>query len=215
MNTIEQTYYGLRDELKAKNSALAELITQAAASYEVKSNMCEAGIKGDLTVDNFKEKHGKLLPESHKKEQVQESDPLGLSNIDEAKRDYAVLFGVEPRAKANKKEVRPAIRKHNGTVDNFNEKNPFNGDRQAFTENDAPKTTCAKGDRALYDGLRSIGKITEAEHTKLVGKKPEGYENLNEGQKKEWDFARLIGLSSDDAFRLVNITGGYKEVSRR
>jgi hypothetical protein len=215
MDTIEQTYDGLRDKLKAKNPALVELITQAAASFEVKCNMCEAGIKGDLTVGNFQEKHGKLLPESHKREQVQESDPLGLTNIDEAKRDYAVLFGVEPRAKANKKEAKPAIRKHNGTVDNFNEKNPFNGDRQAFSENDAPKNIFTKGDRVLYDWLRSSGKITEAEHAKLLGKKPEGYEQLSEQQRKDFDFARLCGISEADSFRVARMTGSTFKESRR
>jgi hypothetical protein len=216
MDTIEQTYDGLRDKLKAKNPALVELITQAAASFEVKCNMCEAGIKGDLTVDNFQEKHGKLLPESHKREQVQESDPLGLTNIDEAKRDYAVLFGVEPKTQATttEKSAQP-IKKHNGSADNFVEGSPLNGDRgKAFTNTDT-RVEVSKGDKALADGLLKLGKITEAEHAKLVGKKPQGYEQLSEQQRKEFEFARMIGLSEVDAFRLVNITGGYKQVSRR
>jgi hypothetical protein len=61
---IEETYYGLRSEVKAKNSALADLITQVAASYEVKCHMCEAAIAGTLTVANFKERHNTMLPEN-------------------------------------------------------------------------------------------------------------------------------------------------------
>jgi hypothetical protein len=57
--------------------------------------------------------------------------------------------------------------------------------------------------------------LFEALGIPMPGAKPAGYENLNEGQKKEFDFARMIGLSEADAFRLVKITGGYKEVSRR
>jgi hypothetical protein len=144
------------------------------------------------------------------------ANPLKLENIDEAKRDYAVLFGVEPKTHATTKEKNAQpIKKHNGPADNFVEGSPLNGDRgKAFT-NTATRAEVSKGDKALADGLLKLGKITEAEHAKLVGKKPAGYEKLNEGQRKEFEFARMIGLSEVDAFRVVNITGGYKEVSRR
>jgi hypothetical protein len=139
------------------------------------------------------------------------ANPLKLENIDEAKRDYAVLFGVEPKTQATTKEKNAQpIKKHNGPADNFVEGSPLNGDRgKAFT-NTATRAEASKGDKALADGLLKLGKITEAEHAKLLGKKPEGYENLNEGQRKEFEFARMIGLSEVDAFRVVNITGGYK-----
>jgi hypothetical protein len=139
------------------------------------------------------------------------ANPLKLENIDEAKRDYAVLFGVEPKTHATTKEKNAQpIKKHNGSADNFVEGSPLNGDRgKAFT-NTETRAEVSKGDKALADGLLKLGKITEAEHAKLLGKKPEGYENLNEGQRKEFEFARMIGLSEVDAFRVVNITGGYK-----
>ncbi len=217
MKQIDVIYYGLRDEVKAKNPALAELITQAAASFEVKANMCEAALKGELTADNFKEKHGKLLPESHKNEPVQESAPLGLTNIDEAKRDYAVLFGVEPKTTTTKKEGAAPIKKNNGASQNFVEGSPFNGDRSTATaENNPSKDVVAKSDKALADGLLKVGAITEAEHKKLTGNgKPDGYEKLTEAQRKEFDFARAVGISEADAFRLLAITGNtFKEVSR-
>src|ERR1700693_2626691 len=96
-NNIDQVYYGLRADGQKKNPALAELITQAGGSYEVLCNMCEAALTGEVTVDNFKEKFGHRLPASHElsTNRVKEADPLGLTNIEEAKRDpmVAMLFG--------------------------------------------------------------------------------------------------------------------------
>ncbi|MGE5052911.1 MAG: hypothetical protein ACM3WP_02000 [Acidobacteriota bacterium] len=104
--------------------------------------------------------------------------------------------------------VREAIRKHNGASDNFSETNPFRPveEFRESANNFSPgyikevTDPCAKGDKILFEALG----------IPMPGGKPEGYEKLNEGQKKEFDFARLIGLSEADAFKLVRITGGYK-----
>lgn len=148
--------------------------------------------------------------------EVKESAPvLGLTNIDEAKRDYAVLFGVEPKAQATTKEKAQPIKKNNGAAENFVEGSPFNGDRgNATTESNPRKDVCSTSDKILFDGLLKLGKITEAEHRKLTGKKPEGYEQLSEQQRKEFDFARLIGIGEADAFTLAKMTSTFKEVSR-
>ena len=116
------------------------------------------------------------------------------------------------------------VRKHNGAGDNFVENNTFNRVEE-FRESgnsfspgyiqDAKNIT-AKSDRLLFDGLLKVGGLTEAEHSKLTGKKPEGYDKLTEQKRKDFDFARAVGLSESDAFKLVEITGNtFKEVSRR
>ena len=46
--------------------------------------------------------------------------------------------------------------------------------------------------------------------------KPEGYEKLSEQQRKEFDFARAVGISEADSFTLAKMSGStFKEVSRR
>lgn len=111
------------------------------------------------------------------------------------------------------KESAP-IRKHNGAGDNFVEGNPLGRTVEEFRESSnnfssgyIKETTdpCAKGDKILYEALG----------IPMPGAKPSGYETLTEAQKKEFDFARMIGISEADSFRLVKITGGYKQVSRR
>lgn len=148
------------------------------------------------------------------------ANPLKLEDIEESKRDYAVLFGTEPRPKATNKESAAApIVKHNGRADNFNENDPLRraeGRPVQVTETHTPKDICAKGDKVMFDGLLKLGKITEAEHRKLTGTKPAGYENLNEKQRKDFDFARLVGINEADAFKLARMTdNNFKEISRR
>lgn len=144
---------------------------------------------------------------------VKESaNPLGLTDIEEAKRDpaVAILFGVEQRqtTTTNKEHAAP-IKKNNGAGDTFTEGNPFNGGRgssaTAITEaSSTRKDIFAKGDKIIKEALG----ITEA--------KPSAeYAMLTEGQRKEFDFARAIGISEADAYKVVAITGGYKQVSRR
>jgi hypothetical protein len=196
-------------------------------SLEVKFNEALAELKKKLSKKKYDEVCQQYMPLASIEAKLncveaalgtlsESANPLKLENIDEAKRDYAVLFGVEPKTQATttEKSAQP-IKKHNGSADNFVEGSPLNGDRgKAFTNTDT-RVEVSRGDKALADGLLKLGKITETEHAKLVGKKPEGYEQLSEQQRKEFEFARMIGLSEVDAFRLVNITGGYKEVSRR
>jgi hypothetical protein len=119
------------------------------------------------------------------------------------------------------RESKP-IKKNNGTGDTFVEGNPLGRTveelRESFSsgyikENNNPH---AKGDKVLFDGLLKMGKITEAEHRKMTGNdKPEGYGKLSEQQRRDFDFARAVGINESDAFTLVNITGRpFKEVSR-
>jgi hypothetical protein len=123
---------------------------------------------------------------------------------------------------AEKGIVREAIRKNNGAGDNFVEGNPLGRTVEELRENSfsagyIKETTnlCAKGDKVLFDGLLKLGKITEAEHTKLTGQKPQGYTELTEQQRKDFDFARLIGISEADAFKVAKIAStNFKEVSR-
>jgi hypothetical protein len=119
------------------------------------------------------------------------------------------------------KESTP-IRKHNGVVDNFSESNPLREFSPGYikettgTTNRA-KDPCAKGDKIMFDHMLKTGQITEAQHRKLNGLKPVEYDALTEAQKKEFDFARLCGISEADSFKLAGMTGTttLKEVSRR
>lgn len=116
------------------------------------------------------------------------------------------------------------IRKHNGATDNYREGNPFGPTVEEWRESannfsagyiKEVTNPCAKGDKVLFDGLLKLGKVTEAQHAQLVGKKPAGYEQLNEKQRKEYDFARLIGINEADAFKVARMTGKtFREVSR-
>jgi hypothetical protein len=122
------------------------------------------------------------------------------------------------------KESTP-IKKNNGAGDNFVEGNPlgvtveeFRESSNSFSPGYIKETTnpCQKGDKIMADWMLKNGKINESQHRKLTGQKPEGYEKLSEAQKKEFDFARLIGISESDAFKLANIAGTtFREVSRR
>jgi hypothetical protein len=158
-------------------------------------------------------------------EAAKTTDPLKKTedDLEEAKRDYAVLFGVEPRKKATNKETAQPITKNNGAVQNFVEGSPFNegrsGGRNAggttVTETDSKIT---KKRKAMIESCADSMGCSKKEARAFLGlppKKPKAYKNLSEGQQKEFDFARMIGISESDAFKLVALTGGYKEVSRR
>lgn len=115
-------------------------------------------------------------------------------------------------------------RLHNGTGDNFVEGNPlrsveeFRESANSFSPGYTKEATdpFAKGDKVMADGLLKLGKITESEHRKLTGAKPQGYNQLTEQQQKDFDFARLIGISEADAFRVAKMSGStFREVSRR
>jgi hypothetical protein len=204
-NNIDQVYYGLRADVQKKNPALAELITIAGGSYEVLCNMCEAALTGEVTVDNFKEKFGHRLPASHELStfHVQESDPMGLTNIEEAKKDpsVAMLFGNAPGVSASTTTNRPlteaektkrTIRKHNGAADNGND---------PFTETTTRTNIFAKGDKIINESLG----LTAEQQRVLNGKQPAAYDNFTAKQKNNFDFARLIGLSEANAFKVAKL----------
>jgi hypothetical protein len=189
-------------------------------SLEVKFNSALAELKKKATATKYDEVCQQYMPlttieaklnciEQALKTVLKESNTLNLTDIEEAKRDHAILFGVEPKRTTTNKESAAPIRKHNGTADNFNEGNPLHrseGRPAQVTETN--NDTCSKGDKVLADGFLKLGKISESEHAQLVGKKPVGYERLTTAQRRDFDFARLVGISEADAFKLV-------EASRR
>jgi hypothetical protein len=59
------------------------------------------------------------------------------------------------------------------------------------------------------ESLHRDGHLTDEELVKAKNEQPAAYTKLNEAQKKEYDFARAIGISEADAFKLVKITLGY------
>jgi hypothetical protein len=78
---------------------------------------------------------------------------------------------------------------------------------------DNPCNTFAECDRLLYESLKYPPQhplqgqpITEADKRKLLGLQPTEYDNLNEAQKKRFDFARDVGISEADAFKLSTMT---------
>lgn len=116
------------------------------------------------------------------------------------------------------KESKPRL--HNGATDNFVENNPLGRTVEEFRESAnsfSPgfiKETISPytgGDKALADGLLRLGKITEAEHRQLTGAKPAGYDQLNDKGKREFDFARAIGISEAGALQLAKGNSIFKD----
>lgn len=110
------------------------------------------------------------------------------------------------------REAQP-IRKHNGAADNFSETNPlrpvedFREGANSFSPGYITETTdpFTKGDKVLFEALG----------LPMPGAKPEGYDKLTEAQRKDFDFARLIGINEADAFRVAKMSGStFTEVSR-
>lgn len=194
MKSVEVKFQEALEQLKKTAASKYDRVfaeCQKLSGIEAKLNCVEAALKGT----------------------VKES----ANNIDEALRDpaVAILFGNDPKTTTTNKESKPPIKKNNGTAENFVEGSPFNGDRSKAATSNAHKDTLAKGDKVLADGLLKVGGITEAEYRKLTGSKPEGYDRLSEKQRKEFDFARAVGISEADAFTLAKMTGStLKEVSR-
>ncbi|MBZ5679194.1 MAG: hypothetical protein LAO24_03700 [Acidobacteriia bacterium] len=184
-------------------------------SCETKFNEALATLKAKTSASTYAqvvEKYSKLpnieaklnCVEEALKEAVKESDPLGLGNIDEAKRDFPALFGVEPLTATNK-ESKPVVQKHNGAVENFVEGSPLNEGRSTpITETtDRKDNIFAKGDAVLVEGMFNRGEITAEQRRVLLGEKPAAYANLNDKQKKEYDEARMFGISEADSWRTV------------
>jgi len=95
-------------------------------------------------------------------EVVKESNPLGLEDISEAKRDFPMLFGVEPRAAVTTKESKH-INHHNGAVDNGHAPITESGKRHDLFE---------KGDKVLIEAEFKRGKITAEQRSCLVRSLP-------------------------------------------
>jgi hypothetical protein len=197
------------------NEALTELKKKVSASkYDA---VCKEYLKLPTMEAKLNCVEAALVP-------VKESDTntfLGRmqainAELDEAMNEpgMAVLFDKEPKTTVTNKESAP-IKKHNGAVENFVEGSPFNGDR-ANAVSATPTSKRTKGDIVILDDMLKRGEMTEAQHRKALGLKPEGYEQLSEQQKRDFDFATLCGISEVDAFRLTKITGTtFREVSRR
>jgi hypothetical protein len=140
-------------------------------------------------------------------EVVKESSPLGLTNLDEAKRDYPVLFGVEPRAAVTTKESK-RINHHNGRLDNFDESNPLqraDGRPADTAANSRRHDPFAKGDLILAEAAFKRGDITADQLRKLKGLAPAEVEKLTEKQRKEYDTARLFNISEADSLILARM----------
>jgi hypothetical protein len=201
---------------KAGRSKQFDEKAKGRTSIEAKLNAAEAVLKdagilreSSTKTDRMTEVMQQLSNEQHRVFSEQRKKNANMGYEEQLKLAEAILSG----------EFKPPTKKNNGGSDNFNESNPWNGDRtNNFSPGYITETTnpCEKGDKIMIDWLLNNGKITEAQHRKLTGQKPEGYEQLSEQQRKEFDFARLIGISESDAFKVARITGSdLREVSRR
>jgi hypothetical protein len=113
-----------------------------------------------------------------------------VEDIDEAKRDYATLFGVEPRPQATIKEVARHIPKKNGDG------------RTTITETDKTMQRREK----LVESLLSQFNGNENATRKYLGLKPKAApEGLNRYQTVEYNFARKCGLSEADSLVLAKL----------
>jgi hypothetical protein len=144
------------------------------------------------------------LKKANKFKKFEEQRKSGMSIEAQLNLAEAVLKDV---GVVRTKESTP-IKKNAGAAEMFVEGSPFNGDRgNSFSEGYIKETTdpFAKGDKILCEALG----------IPMPGQKPEAYEKLTEQKKKDYDFARAIGLSESDAFRLVKIAGSDFRESRR
>ena len=136
---------------------------------------------------------------------VKEADPLGLSNIEEAKLDpmIAILFGnapgvVKPITEAGQR----TITKHNGAADNFVEGSPLNEGRSVSTPiTETANTRKEKSEKVLHEALG----FTAEQQRVLSGKQPAAYDSLTAKQKSDFDFARLIGLNEADSILVAKL----------
>jgi hypothetical protein len=127
------------------------------------------------------------------------SNVLGLENIEESKRDFPALFGVEPRKEVIK-ETLTRIPKNNGAS--------HNGNGEAIVEADR---TTAKKENLVQSVMRSQ-KLDENSARAFLGLKPKDPEGLTAKQASEYRFARSIGISENDAMVLAKLTS-IKEVN--
>ena len=99
------------------------------------------------------------------------------------------------------------VKKNNGAAENFVEGNPFNeGRATSVTVTEVDKTVSEK--EQIVDRMTKTTNISEAEARGMMGlsaKKPGEYDKLTATQKKDFDFARAIGINESDAFKLVRI----------
>lgn len=193
MISLEVKFAEALAQLKAKASVklytevYAEALKQKTA--ETKLNVIEAALT------NLKESGGGLWSEER------------LIELTEATSDpaVAVLFGKAPRKVEGAPVTEKKIVRHNGSADNYNESSPFNDERTSSQVVSGRKDPFAKGDRALADGLKKIGKITESNYRKLIGQPSKEVEALSESQRKEFDACRLIGISEADSLTLARM----------
>ncbi|MGA2876925.1 MAG: hypothetical protein ABSE82_15505 [Nitrososphaerales archaeon] len=143
------------------------------------------------------------------KQFTQESNPLGLQGfelLEEAKREFPALFGVEPRtdgAKPITEAGQRTVNKHNGAADNFVEGSPFNEGRNAAsatTESDP----IIQMKEASVERLKKTG-LSEADARGILGLAPKQPEGLTRRQAAEYTFAIRCGISESDALKLVKI----------
>jgi hypothetical protein len=108
------------------------------------------------------------------------------------------------------------IKKHNGANGSFVEGSPFNGEHTITETDNTPHNPYAKLDEVLAEtitfppddnGLTDKRPLTENEKRLVRGmmsvEAEEAYKQLNEAQKKEFEFNRSIGISEADAFKLT------------
>jgi hypothetical protein len=137
-------------------------------------------------------------------EAAKTNNPLGLEDIEESKRAFPLLFGLDPKPAT--REAAP-VRKNNGRVENFVEGSPFNEGRPTTEERVDPR-------EAQVKNYMLTCKISEADARRVLGLAPKEVVALGKAASAEYQFARSIGISESEAMKLVNLTGGYKQVSR-
>jgi len=142
------------------------------------------------------------------KQFTQESNPLGLQGfelLEEAKREFPALFGVEPRTDGVKtitEAGQRTVNKHNGAADNFVEGSPFNEGRTPITATDNTPVIAMK--EASVERLKKTG-LSEADARGILGLAPKQPEGLTRRQAAEYTFAIRCGISESDALKLVKI----------
>jgi len=97
------------------------------------------------------------------------------------------------------------IRKHNGAADNEHETftESTNSINTGYFQETDGKNVYAAADKIIHESLG----FTAEQQRVLNGQPPAEYAHLSEAQKCDFNFARSIGISEVDAFKLTKLTG--------
>lgn len=132
---------------------------------------------------------------------------MGVDTLRAKRPDLVKAIEAKPKGTTltEAEKAQRTFKKHNGADTKFVEGSPFNDEHTITETNNTNRDPYAKMDGVLHEALHLSGNISAAELKQLRGDKPEAYDTLNETQKRDYDFARAIGLNESDALKVSTL----------